>query len=105
MYLIMSITCYCPSAEPAIEEVVRKDSIVGHASKERNKNGTRMAMTTPNRDAMKDGDSFRKFIKRHKIGFSLDQVKEALSAAPTEFQQSPDNPWVKLKKEQEEREE
>jgi len=58
-------------------------------------------VTTPNRDAIKDGDSFRKFMKRHKTGFSLEQIKEVLSAPPTEFQQSPDNPWVQLKKEQE----
>jgi DNA-binding transcriptional MerR regulator len=40
-------------------------------------------------------------MKRHKTGFSLEQIKEVLSAPPTEFQQSPDNPWVQLKKEQE----
>lgn len=64
-----------------------------------------MDMTTPNRDAMKDGDSYRKFLKRHKIGFSLEQIEEALSAPPKDFQQSPDNPWVKMKQEQEERDE
>jgi hypothetical protein len=60
-------------------------------------------MTTPNRDAFDNKETWRKFKKRNPIGFSREQIVEALSAPRTDFQDSPDNPWNKMKKEQEER--
>jgi hypothetical protein len=62
-------------------------------------------MTTPNSDALKDEDSVRKFIKNNKIGFSKEQMLEALNQPRNAFHDSPDNPWNQLKKEQQEREE
>lgn len=60
-------------------------------------------MTTPNTDAFKNEDDVRRFIKKNRIGFSPEEMLAALKRPPTEFQNSPDNPWVQLKKEQEER--
>jgi hypothetical protein len=62
-------------------------------------------MTTPNSDALKDEESARKFIKNNKIGLSKEELLAVLNQPRKDFHDSPDNPWNKLKKEQEEREE
>lgn len=61
-------------------------------------------MTTPNRDAFKDKKSFDRFKKKYSIGFSTEQLIEALDQPQKPFHDSPNNPWNQLKKEQEERE-
>jgi hypothetical protein len=63
-----------------------------------------MDMTTPNRDAFKDKDSFAKFVKKNSIGFSQEQMLESLKRPSKPFHESPNNPWNQLKKEQEDRE-
>ena len=62
-------------------------------------------MTTPNRDAFNTKRNFEKFKKKFSIGFTPEQLLEALKRPQNEFHDSPDNPWNQLKKEQEEREE
>lgn len=60
-------------------------------------------MTTPNRDSFKNEKDFKKFVKNNRIGFSPEEMIKAINAPRKDFHDSPDNPWNKLKKEQEER--
>lgn len=63
-------------------------------------------MTTPSEDAMKDRGTWERWKKRHKIGFTPEQIMRQMEnqKEPKSFANDPNNPWLILRREREIRE-
>lgn len=63
-------------------------------------------MTTPSEDAMKDKGTWERWKKRHRVGFTPEQIMKRMEneKEPHPFTKNPNNPWLILKREREIRE-